>query len=593
MATFLKGRVMIDKGTTGQKSSMPLTQYYHVRDPMENLLISVTLRKISGFGSDSSDNSVPVGRTWTYSFQWQEKKLSLSEKKREIERLEARGINYLLEKHRGDRKSSESDNTDILSSYVDVDDFIPKEYGKEPPSTSKDSVTHLIPPDLTRRPRDKRNETSWTPNQRRAWLRANREDKFRAMHIVALIEGMERVLCSLRFYKETGLFCATPGFSAPIVEPENDPDLLIKGPRLSTYHIATSSGSLYEYVLDNIHDLYPFASAEDQRLSRDIRLQEEKRDIAEVTRWHQPNKNPKLSDPRIVGSINIQRKMMISLEVVAVDNPKTTDPVFVEYELELPGRAGYPQWKLQPGNYTRKRGKTPLSLPQRSAYPGCLTSAAFGYQQHFNLKLVKGELSLAAERTDKEDDFGNIVASPVLHLSVYSRDSWRRKRTQGHGEIKLTILLGLTISTYLFTNRLLPSATKWKSSFWDDNLTRDRSQEVSTDESPISTMIISRLGQKSESTSSTVRVRCNIVNLQPSKYPGDANNVRLTSASIATPFVNTRVVKRSVQEILQSVKLEKRLASITDPRLQAALRSPPPTDVAATTQSLIDKSDLV
>ncbi|KAG6964802.1 hypothetical protein JG687_00005747 [Phytophthora cactorum] len=605
---------MIDKGTTGQKSSMPLTQYYHVRDPMENLLISVTLRKISGFGSDSSDNSVPVGRTWTYSFQWQEKKLSLRygctskyyggyEKKREIERLEARGIQLSTRKAReirGDRKSSESDNTDILSSYVDVDDFIPKEYGKEPPSTSKDSVTHLIPPDLTRRPRDKRNETSWTPNQRRAWLRANREDKFRAMHIVALIEGMERVLCSLRFYKETGLFCATPGFSAPIVEPENDPDLLIKGPRLSTYHIATSSGSLYEYVLDNIHDLYPFASAEDQRLSRDIRLQEEKRDIAEVTRWHQPNKNPKLSDPRIVGSINIQRKMMISLEVVAVDNPKTTDPVFVEYELELPGRAGYPQWKLQPGNYTRKRGKTPLSLPQRSAYPGCLTSAAFGYQQHFNLKLVKGELSLAAERTDKEDDFGNIVASPVLHLSVYSRDSWRRKRTQGHGEIKLTDSSGSYDFDVPIHKPITSICDQMEELFLgideiteDDNLTRDRSQEVSTDESPISTMIISRLGQKSESTSSTVRVRCNIVNLQPSKYPGDANNVRLTSASIATPFVNTRVVKRSVQEILQSVKLEKRLASITDPRLQAALRSPPPTDVAATTQSLIDKSDLV
>lgn len=29
-----------------QVSTMPLTQYYHVRDPMENLLISVTLRKV-------------------------------------------------------------------------------------------------------------------------------------------------------------------------------------------------------------------------------------------------------------------------------------------------------------------------------------------------------------------------------------------------------------------------------------------------------------------------------------------------------------------------------------------------------------------
>ncbi|KAE9144214.1 hypothetical protein PF006_g10838 [Phytophthora fragariae] len=166
---------------------MPLTQFYHVRDPMENLLISVTLRKISGFGGEKSGDSAPVGRTWRYCFRWQEKKLSLSERKQEQERLEARGIQ--LSNRKRDGKSPDGDSAGILSSYVDVDDFIPKEHAKEPPSTSKDSMTHLIPPDLARRPRDKRNESLWTPNQRRAWLRANREDKFRAMHIVALIEA--------------------------------------------------------------------------------------------------------------------------------------------------------------------------------------------------------------------------------------------------------------------------------------------------------------------------------------------------------------------------------------------------------------------
>jgi hypothetical protein len=29
---------------------MPLTQFYHVRDPMENLLLSVTLRKVGKRG---------------------------------------------------------------------------------------------------------------------------------------------------------------------------------------------------------------------------------------------------------------------------------------------------------------------------------------------------------------------------------------------------------------------------------------------------------------------------------------------------------------------------------------------------------------
>ncbi|KAF4141031.1 Ciliary basal body-associated B9 [Phytophthora infestans] len=540
---------------------------------MENLLVGVTLRKISGFGSD---NSVPVGKTWTYSFQWQEKKLSISEKKRELDRLEAGEI---LRK-RQDEEPLESGNADVLYSYVDVDDFIPEEYAKDPPTTSKSSVTHLIPPDLRRRPRDKRREASWTSNQHRAWLRANREDEFRAMHIVALVEGVERVLCSLRFYKETGLFCATPGFSAPIVDPENDPDLLIKGPKLSTYHISTPGGSLYEYVLDSMHDLLPLASSEDQRLSRDIRLQEEKRDFAEVSRWQLLSQDPKLSEAKSV-DCNMQRKMMISLEVAAVDNPQTTDSIFVEYELELPGRAGHSQWKLQPGNYTRKRGKTPLSLHQRSEYPGCLTSVAFGWHQHFNLKLVKDE---ALNGADEGDD--DIVPCPVLHLSVYSRDSWRRKRTQGHGEIKLGNCSGFYDSDVPIRKPITSISDQMEELFLgidesieDVELTRGQLREVNTDDSPLSTMITSRLGQKSESTGTTVRVRCNIVDLQPSKHPSIG---RLSSAPMATSVTNTRIVKRSVQEILQSVKLEKRLASITDPRIQAALRSLP-----------IDKGDLV
>ncbi|KAE9110419.1 hypothetical protein PF005_g11703 [Phytophthora fragariae] len=578
---------------------MPLTQFYHVRDPMENLLISVTLRKISGFGGEKSGDSAPVGRTWRYCFRWQEKKLSLSERKQEQERLEARGIQ--LSNRKRDGKSPDGDSAGILSSYVDVDDFIPKEHAKEPPSTSKDSMTHLIPPDLARRPRDKRNESLWTPNQRRAWLRANREDKFRAMHIVALIEGAERVLCSLRFYKESGLFCATPGFSAPIVEPENDPDLLSKGPKLTTYHVSTPSGSLYEYVLDNTHDLLPFASTEDQRLSREIRLQEEKRDIAEVTRWQEFDNNTKLPEPRFVSN-NMQRKMMLSLEVVAVDNPQTMDPISVEYELELPGHAGYSQWKLQSGNQNRLRGNTSLSLPQRSQYPHCVSSAAFGNHQHFNLKLVKAEISEMLSHTNKESDFGDIAATPVLHLSVFSRDSGRRKRREGHGEIKLPASSGLYDFDVPIRKSIVPIRERMEELFLgiDENNTdqscsgdRSRNREVGTDDTPISTMITSRLGHKSESTGTTVRIRCNIVDTRPFALADGINTASLTPAAIATPSTNTRVVKRSVQEILQSVKLEKRIASLTDPRIQAALRSLPPNGVVATTESLIDKSALV
>ncbi|KAJ8548697.1 hypothetical protein ON010_g10972 [Phytophthora cinnamomi] len=503
---------------------------------------------------------------------------------------------------RRDRKSPEGDNTDILSSYVDVDDFIPNEHTKDPPSTSKDSATHLIPPDLARRPRDKRSESSWTPNQYRAWLRANREDKFRAMHLVALIEGEERVLCSLRFYKETGLFCATPGFSAPIVEPENDPDLLIKGPKLTTYHISTPSGSLYEYVLDNTHDLLPFASSEDQRLSREIRLQEEKRDAAEVMRWQQRDKNPNLSDANFAISCSMQWKMMLSLEVVAVDNVQTTDPVSVEYELELPDQVGCSRWKFHQGNLTRKLGKTPFSLPQQILSPTYGFSAAFGSHQHFNLRLTKAEISLATDalsQANNECNSSEIIAAPVLRLSVYSRDSWGRKRTEGHGEIKLPASSGFYDFDLPIRKPIVPIREQMEEFFLgidesdvEQGCGGDRSRDREVD-SPISTMITSRLGHKSESTGTTVRIRCNIIDMRPSTHGGGTNAVRLAPAITATPLVNTRVVKRSVQEILQSVMLEKRLASITDPRIQAALRLLPPTGVAATAESLIDKSGSV
>ncbi|KAK1947312.1 hypothetical protein P3T76_001322 [Phytophthora citrophthora] len=540
---------------------------------------------MSGFGSDTSGNSVSVGRTWRYSFQWQEKKLSLSEKKREQERLEARGI-QLTNRKRGDRKLPDVAEADILSSYVDVDDFIPTEQVKDLPSTSKNTATHLLPPDLTRQSRNKQNESAWTSNQYRAWLRTNREDKFRAMHIVALVEGVERVLCSMRFYKDTGLFCATPGFSDPIVDPETDPDLLLKGPKLTTYHLSTPSGSLYEYVLDNAHDLLSFASAEDQRLSREIRLQEEKRDIAEVTRW-QLNRNPKLQ-PTITGSNNLQRKMMLSIEVVAVYNLQTTDPVLVEYELELPGHSGYSQWKLQPGNYIRKRGKTQMSIPQRTAFPEYLSAAHLGYHQRFNLTL------LPSQEAEADKDANSLVPSPVFHLSVYSRDSWQRKRSQGHGEITLRESSGFydfdvpirkpIASIRDHMEELFLGIDESDEAFVGD---RERNCRANSDESPISTIITSRLGQKSESTDTTVRIRFNIVDLQPSKRCDGADTTRLMQRPTATPFVNTRVVKRSVQEILQSVKLEKRLASITDPRIQAALRSLPVTGTESMKNGLL------
>lgn len=401
------------------------------------------------------------------------------------------------------------------------------------------------------------------------------------MHIVALIDGVERVLCSFRFYKESGLFCATPGFSMPIVEPEHDPDLVMKGPKLTTYYLTTRLGSVYEYALENAHDLFPFVSIEDQKVAQKIRLEEDKRDRRNASQWHQISKNLSTFEQKSGDSkVSSEQIMMISLEVVTVDNLPTTDPIYVEFELDLPRRPGFPHWKLQPGDHTH--GKTSLSLLQPSAYPAFILSAGFNHHQRFNLTLVKAEQSLVTEVSspmNKDDAFANVPPSPMLHLSVFSRDSWQRKRSEGHGEIKLSDSSGffdldvpLQKSIFSIGEQMEELFLGIDESVENDDVMRNRVQdcEVHLDESPISTLISSRLGQKSTSTGATIRIRYNLVTLQPIRHD---NAARLAFAPPTLTAISPKVAKRSVQEILRSVKLEKRLSTITDSRIQAALRS--------------------
>jgi hypothetical protein len=299
-------------------------------------------------------------------------------------------------------------------------------------------------------------------------------------------------------------------------------------------------------------------------------------------------------------SSNNTRQMVISLEVISVDNTQTADPVVVEYELELPENTGQAEWRVLPGKPSRTRGKTPLSLPQPSLYADCASSAAFGWHHQFNLKLVKRELPSqptdASSQAAKSGEFGDIVASPTLRVSVFSRDSWRRKHTVGQGEVKIQGSSGLYDVDVPIRKPILSIRDQMEELFLgiDESAAElDGGRcRINLDESPISTRITSRLGQKSESTGCTVRVRYNVVDLLPPAQAGGTHSTRLRPPLAVTATGNTRVVKRSVQEILQSVKLEKRLASITDPRIQAALRSLPANGVAAP-ESLTNESALI
>ncbi|RLN88440.1 hypothetical protein BBJ28_00007611 [Nothophytophthora sp. Chile5] len=416
------------------------------------------------------------------------------------------------------------------------------------------------------------------------------------MHIVALIEKHEHVLCSLRFYKGTGLLCATPGFSTLLVDPENDPDVLVKGAKLSTYRLTGRLGSQYEYAVDNTSDLWPLASAEDLRLARELQLQEEKRDRVEVARWQQTGRFSKSTTKGLNGAENSQKGMMLSLEVVAVDSPQTIEAVCVEYELTLPHHGDSSHWRFQPGNAHRKQGKTPLSLPHASARPGHLTAATFGWHETFSLKLHAAEgapfKSESQASVDKEEDIDGLPAPPVLHVSVYSQDSWKRKRTEGHGELRLPSSSGFYDFDVPIRKPIVSICDQMEELFlgldetnadYNSNDERAHNHKVCGDDSPLWTAITSRLGQKSESTATTVRIRLNVVELHPQQHSEGHAAVHSMPVVATAVLASNRVVKRSVHEILQSVRLEKRVTRATE--LPTALRPIPAGGIAAVESS--------
>lgn len=441
--------------------------------------------------------------------------------------------------------------------------------------------------------------TPWRSNTERAWVRHHREESYRAMHIVVSFEGgSEKVLCSIRFYAESGLLSVTPGFSTP-VDLDNDPEALTKGPKLSTYHV-TIDGAQYEYTLDNVNDLLPFVSTSDQQLLRELQIQDERQDAARValsTSEGGTGRNDQQQLYYEAMKLNgVLRRRLVLVEVVSALDlvPATNDnaPVFVELTLHFPHGAKHQQshWrrrvlrKTGANNSNGSRTRSRLSIPKRLGNGSTLT--VFNLHTKFDLELYEqsnkaipdapaardGSKRLGPDGDINDDeDLLLAAASPVLSLSVFSHDSWGRKRAEGFGEFTIPLTAGHHDRLVPMARPILSVREQMEELFLgidesEGALSRDN--QLSS-ESTTRHNVNSRLGVQVQSTGASLRVRVNIVDQSPPPPP----TARSTQASShmshkrgGVPVLphslpgGLRVVKRSVNEILQSVRLEKRIA---------------------------------
>lgn len=475
-------------------------------------------------------------------------------------------------------------------------------------SSSENSVLpHLVGARYSRLPQSELGlVVPWKTNAERAWVRCHREETFRCMHLVASAlkdhgQEQEAVLCSLRFYSESGLLCATPGFSVPI-DVDTDPDAFTKGPKLSTYTVAVA-GAQYEYTLDNVNDLMPLVSPSDQQLVRELRLLEEKQDAVQVSKYNthmDPSGSGDLTEDEQMRTNGVLKRTLVLVEVVSVLDLAATDPVFVQVNLRFPDRYHHhPRWKLRSASIPPKQAKqqrtqqssirTPLSTP------ACVSQgtsvAAFGFHTQFDLELRKpketpddGKAAGIAADDDQERDERRLhaAASPILSFGVYSRDSWGRTRAEGGGELTIPPSTGHRDLDIPISKSILSVREELEEFFlgMDEHETA-MSQYVSSSDTTLHS-VNSRLGMQVQSTGASLRVRLNIVEQTPRRRPAAAARRQHAAAGIPTAAHSSlthpsasglRVVKRSVNEILQSVKLEKRVSQSTDPSLQSALGS--------------------
>lgn len=422
----------------------------------------------------------------------------------------------------------------------------------------------------------------------------------REMHIGARIEGAEEVLLmTLRYHADTGLLRSTPAFSTPIGDDESDPDRAAKGPALATYQFMASNGARYEVALDNINDLHPLESVEHQRVARELTLRAQRDDAAAVDQWQQQSQKLTLSRSLVTRKAGQgeAKQMMLVCEVVSVKNSRSKDPIGVEYTLVVEtsqrrGR-GRARWRVvensewsqstprgkRVGSHSSRRRHTPLCAPRLmfgSKSEGSI--AAFDSHDTFHLVQVARERdnndSDAGSDEDGEEEGDEGPGRLNLQLGVFSHDSWGRKRREAFGLLQVPTTPGFHDCEVSLWKPVLSIREQLEEQF----LGMDETEEYWYPTSRAG-RVFSMWGTTCESTDMTLRVRLNVA--VSDSGAGAASHLGESSSGVFGGVTNFgsavapdfRVVKRSVHEILQSVRLEKRLGGALPSVVDRAMAS--------------------
>ncbi|TMW64831.1 hypothetical protein Poli38472_008998 [Pythium oligandrum] len=353
------------------------------------------------------------------------------------------------------------------------------------------------------------------------------------MHLVLHVSDTkeELVLASLRYYSQSGLLCSTPGFSS-FIDPEKHTDISGKGPKLSTYYaVSPLTGARYEYALDNENDLLPMIYSDDAQLLREIERLEERDELHDVNEWKiKHSDHPEgqtAATKRDVTDEEQPQSLFLSLEIVSAHNVSTTEPVRVFYELHLP-----PKTSSNPNNHWSVQDEP----------------AAFGYHEEFAVFGPAGDTAP--------------FIRPAIVFTMVSRDSWYREHLEGYAELKLPASPGF----YDMNVKLWKPLQTTHDQLEDFFIGMDPSMQhrpTAVAQAASSSGVMSRFGMKTVATDTSLRVRLHVVQRDPSK--DQTRNVAAPTnhpISFRSMVGGGKVVKRSVQEILQALQLEKRTRTI-------------------------------
>ncbi|KDO30772.1 hypothetical protein SPRG_04673 [Saprolegnia parasitica CBS 223.65] len=264
---------------------MALPRYYHLRDPIEHLVVHVTLRKVTE--GDASRAGRTTRDEWTRSFQWQEKVFSPAEFRRfntraagDVVVQSAKAASALEVEYKHTIAQRQEANEEILDvtadavlySYTDRDNYVPSSETTRAISTSTEPLSDMAMAAIAL--------------QRHAPSThvATREVAFTTMYLMASLDIPsdlykrkkklnqirdldDHVLCELRYYPRARLLVCRPGFSR---ETQGATDFVCLEPS----SLQSKRGSHYEYILVNAQNLHPDDSYTQLQVARELdRLQ--------------------------------------------------------------------------------------------------------------------------------------------------------------------------------------------------------------------------------------------------------------------------------------------------------------------------------